>query len=110
LGTARTGGVVLRAGNRVGLTQEEEMPTEIWTSEQRVKSEVEILKCLQELFDLCGFDEADPQSTFLVWLTLAIERTKGEYLKGDPRLDREALSSLAEELNKMLEQSRIERR
>jgi len=110
LGTARSGGVVLRAGNQVGLNQEEEMPTEIWTSEQRVKSGVEILKCLQELFDLCGFDEADPQSTFLAWLTLAIERTRGEFLKGDPRLDRDALSSLSEELNKMLEQSRIERR
>jgi hypothetical protein len=56
---------VLSAGNRVGLIQKEEMPTEVQTSEQRVKSRLEILKSLQELFDLCCFDEADPQSTFL---------------------------------------------
>lgn len=70
LGTARTGGVVLPAGNRVALSQEGEMPSGIWPSEQCVKSGVEILRCLQEQSDLCGFDEADPPGVFLEWLTL----------------------------------------
>jgi hypothetical protein len=110
LGTARTGGVVPFAGNRVGLSLKEEMPTAIRTSKQHVKSGLEDLKSVLILFDLCGFEEADSRSTFLAQLTLAIERTKDGYLKGDSRLDRDALYSLAEELDNMLEQSRIERR
>ena len=75
---------MLGAGSRVGLTHEEEMPREIRTSQQHAKSGLEILKGLQELFDLCGFDEADRQSTFLAQLTLAIERTRGEFLRPTP--------------------------
>ncbi len=56
---------MLCAGNRVGLSQEEDMPTGICPPEQRVKSGLEFLKHLKELFDLCGLDEADPQGSIL---------------------------------------------
>ncbi len=77
-----------------------------WTEEERQESRLEILACLRKLQEACGFDEFAPRYTFLKWLSLAAQRTRDQYVPGDPdNFDRRAFSDLADELSQMREHS-----